>query len=141
MSKRATLEDALCDLCSREKTTRSNIGSLSLDAFGTCRSNDQAVKAIGAWAKERKIDAVVWTKLPSNFEQVCGKRFTVKAAITHIQNLDSEGKAKAAEYVWRAPSFVDTPLRRILESKPWFVGKRQLTHRSTRTRAKAPRVD
>lgn len=73
-----------------------------------------------------KLDVVVWTDLGSNFDKVCGKPFDVDAALTHAQSLDAEAKSGAAQYVWRAPSFVDTPLRRALQAQPWFP-KRRLT--------------
>ena len=49
------------------------------------------------------------------------KDFTVKAAIEHLQGLPPEGKALAATYVWRAPSFIRTELRVALETEPWFA--------------------
>lgn len=141
LSKRAGLEDALCDLRAREGTTRANIGCISLDDSATGTSDDQASKAIREWAKEKNVDVVLWTKLPSNFEEVCGKPFTVKAAVAHVQALDAEGKIKAAEYVWRAPPFIDTPLRRVLECDPWFPAKRRLTRtRRKRVRARSGRA-
>jgi hypothetical protein len=49
-------------------------------------------------------------------------RFSVDAALRYIQrSLDLEGKSKAAEYVWRAPDFVTTPLRAALQMAPWFA--------------------
>ena len=139
-SKRVSLDDAMCDLCHREGTTLANIGHLSLHDFRTTTSDDESSKSIRTWAKEKNVDVVLWTKLPSNFKEVCGKPFTVKAAVAHVQALDAEGKVKAAEYVWRAPPFIDTPLRRVLECEPWFPAKRRLTRRSTRTRRKRARA-
>jgi hypothetical protein len=49
-----------------------------------------------------------------------GKPFSVVAAIAYIKGLSPEGKAKAAEYVWRAPDFVQTPVRAVLQQEPWF---------------------
>ena len=37
-----------------------------------------------------------------------------------VQALSPKTKAKVAEYVWRTPRFVDTPLRRALQQAPWF---------------------
>ncbi len=65
---------------------------------------------------------VVWTDLESNFKNKSKNKtnFSVESAIAHIQKLEAEGKAKAAEYVWRAPDFVRTELRTALENEPWF---------------------
>lgn len=48
----------------------------------------------------------------------------VDGAITHLPSLPAEGKAMAAEYVWRAPSPVNMPLRRTLQGEPWLMQKK-----------------
>ena len=48
------------------------------------------------------------------------EKFSIDAAKRHVQSLDAVGMASAAEYIWRAPGFVDTPLRVALQSEPWF---------------------
>lgn len=119
-SRRADPEDVICDLRSREGTTRLNIGFYYADGSQqNCWDSDIA-QLIVEWAKKKNFDVVIWTALKSNFNDICGKPFTLDAAVAYVQSLDEEGKAKAAEYVWRAPGFVDTPLRRELQRQPWF---------------------
>ncbi len=74
-------------------------------------------------------DVVVWTDLGSNFDEICGNSFDIDAALAHIKSLDREAKSGAAEYVWRAPRFVDTPLRRALHAQPWFSAPRKTVGR------------
>lgn len=120
LSKRKDPEDAFCDLRSREGTTRKNIGYIFIDGSQSHSRDAESLATIRKWAESRKIDVALWTDLASNFNDTCGKPYCVEAALAHIQALDSDGKAKAAEYVWRAPTFIDTPLRRALQSQPWF---------------------
>lgn len=79
---------------------------------------------IPEWANAKEIDVVVWTGLPRKFEKdaIPGKTtpFSVETARTYLQNLPPEAKARAAEYMWRAPDFVQTPLRTAMKSAPWF---------------------
>jgi len=82
--------------------------------------DNSSVETICNWAQGREIDVVVWTDLPSNFLEVCRTPFSVDTAMSHIASLPPEGKAKAAEYVWRAPDFIETPLRTALQAQPWF---------------------
>jgi hypothetical protein len=121
-SKRRNPEDAICDLRSREGTTRSNIGFYFADGsrhqFVT--KDTDTITSIQAWAAAKSIDVVVWTALPSNFDEVCGHPFSVEHALEHVRALDPAAKSGAAEYVWRAPAFVNTPLRVALQSQPWF---------------------
>ncbi len=122
LSKRKNPDDAICDLRCREGTTLENIGFYFVDGSREQSREEEVLIGIQSWALERKIDIVIWTDLASNFREKskCKKPFSIEAALYHIQALDTEGKAKAAEYVWRAPEFIDTPLREALQSKPWF---------------------
>lgn len=117
LSKRRTTEDAIADLRCREGTTMQNIRSLSL---AEPIPNDNLSANISAWAKDRKLDVVIWTALPSNFETKVNQPFSVNAAVAYLKGLSPEGKAKAAEYIWRAPNFIQTPLRSAIEKESWF---------------------
>ena len=122
-SKRNNPDDAICDLRCREGTTLENIGFYFFaDESRKKYREEEVLKDIQNWVLERKIDVVIWTDLASNFleKSKFKKPFSIEAALCHIQNLDNKGKAKAAEYVWRSPEFIDTPLRKALQSKPWF---------------------
>lgn len=118
MSKRQNPVDTIADLRCREGTIMKRIGQYFADNSG--RSKVDVPGAIVSWAKEKRFDVVVWTALSSNFKQETKREFTVDAAIEHLQGLSPEGKANAATYVWRAPSFVQTKLREALETEPWF---------------------
>lgn len=117
-SRRKKIEDAVADLRCREGTTMGNIGYVRLD--GQTAQPSKIEGKIITWAKEKQLNAVVWTTLQSNFNKKTGNPFSVKNAITYLKTLTPQGKAKAAEYVWRAPKFVQTPLRTALQQEPWF---------------------
>ncbi len=125
LSKRNNTDDAICDLRSREGTTLKNIGFCFVDKPGKRCRDEETLQVIRSWASNKKIDVVVWTDLENNFleKSKCKKSFSKEAALCHIQDLDPEGKSKAAEYVFRAPSFIKTPLREALQTEPWFKKK------------------
>ncbi len=120
LSKRATLQDAVCDLRCREGTTVDQIGSVVITPKDESPKNTSAERPIEAWARARDLDAVIWTALESNFEEKTKKAFSVDAGIAHLKSLPPEAKVKAAEYIWRAPNFVRTPLRAAIQVEPWF---------------------
>ena len=124
ISKRADARDATYDLQSREGTSLDKIRCLDVNAEVPAKG-DKVGAAIWEWAKGKQLAFVVWTALPNNFKKETGLEFSVEAAIHHVQQLPAEGKALAAEYVWRAPIFVDTPLRRALQTAPWFNDPRR----------------
>lgn len=120
LSRRTTLDDAICDLRSREGTTSGNIARLLVAQHPVKHAEREPDDPMSAWAHKRKLDAVIWTDLKSNFTEKTKKPFSVESAVAYLQSLSPEAKVKSAEYVWRAPDFVKTPVRSILQSQPWF---------------------
>ena len=122
VSCRKDSDDVISDLRCREGTTIKNIGFYYSDGSRTCDCDNDSLKSIAIWASHNNIDIVVWTNLSSNFKEKskCQEMFSVDNALKHLQQIDAKGKAKAAEYVWRAPDFINTPLREALHSQPWF---------------------
>jgi hypothetical protein len=114
LSKRQRVDDATCDLQHREGTKVRKIGRFPADP-----SAPQSA-IITAWASGKSLDAVIWTALESNFKENGRPDFSVSAAVEYIKTLDTCGKAKAAEYIWRAPKFVQTPVRDAMQQEPWF---------------------
>jgi hypothetical protein len=118
LSKRQSVEDAVCDLRCREGTTAMNIGCWK--QADPPAPPDPIQYAIANWAKQKGLDAVIWTALKSNFYEKCMRAFSAGAAVEYVKTLDPCGKAMAAEYVWRAPEFVQTRVRDALQQEPWF---------------------
>ena len=123
LSTRGTCDDAISDLRCREGTTLRNIGYCYSNESRHHSSNDQTLSVVRQWAKTKRFDVVIWTDLTSNFasKSTAKEPFSVPSAVAHLQLLPIEAKAAAAEYIWRAPSFVDTPLRRATQIAPWFA--------------------
>ncbi len=120
-SKRRAIDDAVCDLQRREGTIRRNIGVLDLST--SADRDNQLASTIRAWAIPKRLDAVVWTALKSNFEDEdkAGKPFSVDSALEYLRDLSPQGQARAAEYIARAPDFVKTPLRAAVQREEWFM--------------------
>lgn len=121
LSNRAALADALCDLRAREGTTLDNIGRVTIAPEVEPFDNGVPEGAIVAWSRTKNLDAVIWTALKSNFQEKTRRPFSVGAVLSHLKTLTPEAKVKAAEYIWRAPEFVKTPVRTALQKEPWFV--------------------
>lgn len=123
LSNRRELSDAVSDLRCREGTTLKNIAAYTVAQLNHETKNNPLLATILTWATNKKLDSVVWTALQSNFadKSKFKRPFSIQSAVEHIQALNPEGKAKAAEYVWRAPAFIQTPLKTQLEREPWFA--------------------
>ena len=120
LTKRTTLADAICDLRAREGTTIDNVGRAAITPEAGSLKHDSPEDAIATWAITKNLEAVIWTALESNFQEKTRQPFSVGAAVSHLKTLTPEGKVKAAEYIWRAPEFVKTPVRIALQKEPWF---------------------
>ena len=106
---------AIEDLSQREGSPASRIGVVSQ----TIQNKRAGFETIKAWAKTHKWDAVVWTGLHSNFKDERQVPFTVKNGLGYLKSLSGEKKAKAREYLERAPEEVQTPLRKAIGEIGW----------------------
>jgi hypothetical protein len=111
----------MCDLRAREGTTLDNIGQVTITPEEEPLNRGVTEGVIAAWARTKNLDAVIWTALKSNFQEKTRQPFSVGAVLSHLKTLTPEGKVKAAEYIWRAPEFVKTPVRTALQKEPWFL--------------------
>lgn len=110
-----TLNQAIEDLRKREDTSKSMIGVAS-KTINNAKAGSDAIKA---WDPDHKWDAVIWTGLPSNFDDKEHVPFTVENGLVYLSGLIGVEKDKARIYIERAPEEVITPLRRALEKKGW----------------------
>jgi hypothetical protein len=119
-SSRSNLEHAIQDLRSREHTEDENVGYVDLEGEClNCRAQPEAAPTIGQWAARNGFDAVVWTDLPSNFEQHAGT-FSVVEGIRYLMGLREPNSGMARQYLLRAPLEIVTPLRERLWVHPWL---------------------
>ena len=134
VSKRGDLADVIADIAKREDCGVAKIGCcLAAEPANATGQYPNLCATIQRWLDniEPKLDAVVWTDLENNFEERSDrmKPFSVGEALIHLKRLPPGGRSKAAEYVWRAPDFVQTKLRRKIETWPCVVptkpGKRK----------------
>ena len=121
LSKRKNPDDAVADLRCREGCPIRYIARMTV----VTSADDQSLVHEGAkeaapWARARGLDVVVWTALPSNFAKKVKKQFSVQEASNYLKGLPAPAKVKAAEYIWRSPEFVCTPLGRAMKQDRWF---------------------
>ena len=77
----------------------------------------QAIPGITKWGEQNGYDAIVWTALASNFNEVTGREFSTDGAIEYLSALPSETFSLAAEYIRMAPPQVQTPVRAAFSAR------------------------
>ncbi len=103
------LDEARQQLARRERTVPDLIGSLE--------KGGPPEHPVASWLAERQLDAVVWTGLPSTFEERTGEPLGVDAAVRYLEQLSGDTRLAAEQYVRRAPPQVRTVIRRGLEHR------------------------
>ena len=107
------LEYAICNLKKREGTKRDSIGYIDLNSgYCCCNVIPKVVDSIKDWAREKNLDAVIWTDLPSNFEDRRGL-FTDVNVIAYLRCLKDQ--CNAEEYIRKAPCQIRTRMRQVIE--------------------------
>ncbi|MBY5452387.1 hypothetical protein HFO91_22495 [Rhizobium leguminosarum] len=76
------------------------------------------VPGIADWGRRMDFDAVIWTALAPNFGEVTKRTYSTEEAIAYLDTLSAEKFTVAAEYIRKAPSPVETPVRTAF-SKRW----------------------
>ncbi len=115
------LEEARVALASREGITEDNRRySIGFWDRGSGKSHGRRADEIGAWARGRDLDAVIWTNLKQGLKGHGGKLPTCEQVLQHLRNLSPEAMERAREYVCKAPCQIDTDYRRaIAAEKGW----------------------
>ena len=109
-SKHSSLEDARKNLQTREGTISKRIEAIRLTDTPTLPIN----KAVRLWCASHNYDAAIWTGLNSNFQEKTNKVFSAQTALEYISSLTNSTRIKALEYINKAPSAIDTPVRRLV---------------------------
>ncbi|HWC37349.1 MAG TPA: hypothetical protein VG476_02415 [Acidimicrobiales bacterium] len=115
----ASLDEARDQLARRERTDATRIGSLDCHGDGRVESLDavhrRSLPRLASWLADRDLEGVVWTGLPSNFEEQTGDSLDEDAAVRYAAQLSGETRHVAEQYVRRAPAQVRTTIRAGLE--------------------------
>jgi hypothetical protein len=72
-------------------------------------------ETIAAWGMAKDLDGAVWTDLPFGFKASPETMPTGEQVVAHLKALVGEQRAKAEEYICRAPEEVETAYRRLIE--------------------------
>ena len=75
----------------------------------------ELVLDLPAWARERDIDGVVWTALPSKFGNE-ERTPTGEEVVHYFAGLSGSVREGAEEYVRKTPRQIDTPYRQMIEA-------------------------
>ncbi|RRV10813.1 hypothetical protein EGJ27_01465 [Pseudomonas sp. v388] len=79
---------------------------------------------ITRWARERQIDAVLWTALPPRYMNIEGRVPSDQDAVAYLAGLSGETLEHARRYIEQVPAQISTPYRRAIERQLGWTGER-----------------
>ncbi|MET3020781.1 hypothetical protein [Flavobacterium hydatis] len=115
ISNYADLNSAVGNLKYREGTTSKNIGYFNKRSNTFYPTDFQYVENISQWVANLDVDAVIWTNLPENWQDVTDDR------IRYLNKLTDEKKDSAKTYIAKTPKQIATRLKlEIVEKLQWL---------------------
>ena len=116
--KTQNLREAINNLAEREGTSINRIGYINLiNGSKRCKVVPEIEGKIEKWARNKRVDAVIWTDLSSNFKEKTNEEFTPENVIKYLKNLPQETEEKAKEYIKKAPCQIRTKIREKIEKE------------------------
>lgn len=96
---------------------REGIPDERVDGVGILTVTPHSPGMLADWARQRQLDAVIWTALPPKFGSVEGLIPTLAQAIAHLEQLTGEASTHARDYIRQVPAQIDTPYRRAITAQ------------------------
>lgn len=122
ISKFNVLDQSILNLAVREGCVQTKIGLFVKANFKFQSRSIEIQLNIERWISEhQEIDAVIWTDLTENFLEITRIPLTEENAVNYLNDLPLGIKVKAEQYIRRAPSTIDTSIRKSVEKLlHWF---------------------
>lgn len=118
LSEHQDLDCAIENLCQREDTIPKRIGYISIQENKiNCQTAPNIEDCTKDWAKEKGLNAVIWTDLQSNFVRKTETVFTEENVIAYLFSLSKEKLENAETYIRRAPKQIITKMRPLIEKR------------------------
>jgi len=115
-TKSNDLNKAINQIKNREKTRKSNIGYINLkdNTVRTKLLNKEHIQNIKKLAIKNNLDAIIWTDIPPNFQEITGDKFNVTNATKYIESKKNKKKMyiKIIKYIFLCKIFgnIKTPI-------------------------------
>jgi len=110
-----SLAEAIEALRKREGIPVRNAG-MHIGSWEKGQAGPDNIEHLPEWAERENFDAVVWTALPPKFNQVEMVPTCIQI-IDYLKTLTGESRARAEEYIRKAPRHIDTVYRRRIEAE------------------------
>lgn len=111
------LQDAVQNLSLRERCSADRIGWVDTRTGKASPHRPATVRGIRTWCSAAGAKAAVWTALPKTFGPRSGTPFSIPNALAYLGGLTGTVRARAFEYIRRAPLTTMTAVRRSFQAR------------------------
>ncbi|CZW72584.1 hypothetical protein [Enterobacter hormaechei] len=111
----AWLEATTLSVACRALREREAIPEDRCDGIGSLLITGRDTGILTTWAREKGIEAIIWTGLPPRSASQEGRVPAVDEAIAYLDGLSGETRSHAQDYICRVPAQLDTPYRRVIK--------------------------
>lgn len=117
-----SIEAGVEALALREGVARAQVGDwigveTRVGGPGSAGQTPESVRVeIAGWLAQKPLDAVLWTALPSRRPDGRFERPEAAELVDHLERLEGPARARAEQYIRRAPGRLRTPNRHRFES-------------------------
>ncbi|WP_231653145.1 hypothetical protein [Pseudomonas californiensis] len=114
--------DTLAQACEALRE-REQISVQREDGIGTLLTARLSEGLMMRWAKERGIDAIIWTALPPRINGIEGRIPSLDDALEYLGSLSGDTLDHARTYFEKVPEQIDTPYRRAIKRQLGWDGQ------------------
>ena len=111
----AWLEATTLSVACRALREREAIPEDRCDGIGSLLITGRDTGILTTWAREKGIEAIIWTGLPPRSSSQDGRVPAADEAIAYLDGLSGETRSHARDYICRVPAQLDTPYRRAIK--------------------------
>jgi len=108
------LTEARTALGHRE-SSKSEKPERSVDFWPRGSRNRPVATQVARWARDMRLDGVVWTNLPPSFQGQEGRIPTSQEVVNYLRTLRGAERRRSEAYIRNAPRQIDTDYRRAIE--------------------------
>jgi len=122
-TKIKNLNKAINQLKQREKTKKSSIGYINTidNSSRTNILNNEQIQKIFKLAIKNNLDAIIWTDITPNFEEITGKKINIQNASDYINSKKNKTKTyiKIIKYIFLCKLYgnIKTPISNFIINK------------------------
>lgn len=112
----AVMDAAELNIAKEALRRRERANATDIESWTRGQSSPTLILNLPQWAESHGLESVIWTALPSRFNQTDGQTPKVEHVVEYLKGLTGAARDAAERYIRLAPRQIDTSYRRRIEA-------------------------